>query len=374
MEVTMKTLYTALILLLMASLPLLGQVNTMTASFNPSTVQVNSFNTASFDPTSPESQPILTTLTIQNNSSESYIFRMKLTVKWNETTLTNAEFRSKEAIAANGIYYPLTNRDLITTNASSHFDEIGVGGISLQDVIENSPVLRRAVLAGFFPDGTVRLEIQVRPDETTATYGAPAVFSIIVRNAGNISLVSPGVPLGEDIPVLSTNPMSFFWNAINTEFNQYYLNILEFPPNVVPTVNNVEAMGQHFWPLTPTPVTGGAYSEFIPFVPGNYYAWQISTTLYTETNPYTRERDQSNLTSAWYVFRFAPEDQSSPLTINELQAALSSLGSPAIEAIFSGGFAPIGVIQSEGQSLSGEEAINLIRSLIGRNVTIDIRN
>lgn len=374
MEVTMKTSFTMLILLLIAALPLLGQAGAMTASFNPSTVQVNSFNTASFDPTSPESQPVLTTLTIQNNTSESYIFRMKLTVKWNESTLTTAEFRSKEAIPANGIFYPLTNRDLITTSASTHFDEIGVGGITLQDVIENSSVLRRAVLAGFFPDGTVRLEVQVRPDDTSSVYGNPAVFSIIVRNAGTISLVSPGVPLGEQAPIISTNPMSFFWNAINTEFNQYYLNILEFPPNVVPTVNNVEAMGQHFWPLNPTPVTGGVYSEYIPFVPGNYYAWQISTTLYTETNPYTRERDQSSLKSNWYVFRFAPQDQAPAITINELQAALSSLGNPAIEAIFSGGFAPIGVIQSDGQSMSGEEAINLIRSLVGRNVVIDIRN
>lgn len=370
----MKTYCLTILFILIVSLPLLAQSNGLAATFSPSTVMVNSFNTASFDPTSPQSQPILTTLTIQNNTDQSFIFLMKLDVKWNGVALTNATFRSKEPIPANGIFYPLSNRDLITTTASTYFNSLGLGGISLQDVIENNPVLRRAVLAGFFPDGTVTLEIQVKPDNPEASYTTPAVFSIVVRNAGTINLVSPGVPIGEMPPVIDSNPVSFFWNSIATDFNEYYLNIREFGPQNPPTADNVETMGQHFWPQTSTTVSGGSYVGFIPFVPGNYYAWQISTQLYTETSPRLRTDNNPRLKSNWFVFRYSPQNQSPPITINELQVALSSLGNPDMDALFNGGFVPFGVVQVDGISYTGEEAINLVRSLLGRNVMVEIRN
>ena len=41
----------------------------ITASFTPQTVQVNVLNTASFDPYSPDTQPILSYLQIRNDYS-----------------------------------------------------------------------------------------------------------------------------------------------------------------------------------------------------------------------------------------------------------------------------------------------------------------
>jgi len=367
----MKTRLLTFVLLLILGLPLMAQE--MSATFSPSTIYVNNFNTASFDPTDPGSQPLLTTLTIRNNSAESFVFLLKIAVKWNDIELTNATYRSKEPIAANSNFFPLTNRDLITTSSSTYFNEEGVGGISLNSVIENNEVLKSAVLAGFFPDGTVKLEVSVKK-LGAATYSNPAVFSIVVRNAGTISLVSPGVPIGQIPPEISVNPVNFFWNAIMTEFNQFNLIIREFPPASPPTAGSVETMGSLFYPQMPSPVMGTSFNDFLPFVPGNYYAWKVSTGLYTESNPFTRNRANNSLDSNWFVFRYVTAEESPANQINELLAVLSSLGNPDMNTLFSQGYAPIGIVQIDGRSYSGEEAVNLIRNLIGQNIAVQIGN
>ncbi|MDD3282765.1 MAG: hypothetical protein PHY41_04745, partial [Candidatus Cloacimonetes bacterium] len=54
--------------------------------FNPPVIEVNQLSTFSFDPVAPESQPILTNLTITNDNVQQKI-KLQVVVKWNNTPI-----------------------------------------------------------------------------------------------------------------------------------------------------------------------------------------------------------------------------------------------------------------------------------------------
>ncbi len=363
-----------LTLLVLISLPLLSL--DVEASFTPSAIQVNNFNTASFDPVHPETQPVITTLDIRNNTNASFYVKLRLRIKWNGIDLTSADYISKMPIEPNGVFPSLSNRDLITVNASTYFmkDPQGTESItSLTDIINNSPLLESAVLSGFFPDGLLVLEVSVRRADQTSVADTKT-FSINIRNAGVINLSSPGRALGQTPADVDGSPLTFAWNSINTNFNEYYLTIREFPPSVVPNISTVETMGTQFF-TSSAPLVGNSFNEFLPFVSGNYYAWQVTTRLYDETNPQIRANDRNAvLKSNWFVFRYISPDQSPINSINELQAVLISLGQPSLISVFDQGFATTGEVIYNGRTYSGQEAIDLVRELIGREISIEILN
>lgn len=356
-------------------LPLLAQSGDIVYSFTPQSIQVNSFNTASFDPITPQNQPILTRLAIHNNLDLPVYINLKLEIKWNQIQLTSAEYISKEQIPAGGDFPVLTNQDLITNTAGGYFNEIGSANIDFNTIVENSELLKRAVLSGFFPDGMLQIMVQCKPANTSQAYGAPAIFTINVRNAGVINLVSPGAPAGATPPDVNASPVNFFWNQVDTNFNDYYLVIREFPPNNPPVASNIENTGNLFY-SSPSGLPSPGFSEFLPFVNGNYYAWRVSTDLYTETNPAVQRAQGQNrrLTSNWFVFRYLSNEQLPGNEINELQLVLSSLGNNQLNNLFNQGYAASGILYYEGRSYSGEEAVSLVRSLLGRQLTIEIKD
>ena len=371
----MKRLIFTVMLFAALIFPLLAQGGDIAYSFAPQSIQVNSFNTASFDPITPQNQPILTALSIHNNLDIATRINLKLEIKWNEILLTSAEYISKDEVPANGDFPTLSNQDLITNSASGYFNEIGNADIDFNSIVENSDLLRRAVLSGFFPDGMLQIAVQCKPANTSQLYGAPAVFTINVRNAGMINLVSPGVPAGATPPNVNASPVNFFWSQIETGFNDYYLMIREFPPNNPPLAANIENTGSMFY-SSPSALPGNNFSDFLPFVHGNYYAWQVSTTIYSETNPAVMRAQDHNrrLSSNWFVFRYVSDDQIPGNDINELQLVLSSLGNNQLNNLFNQGFAATGILYFEGRTYSGDEAVNLLRGMLDRELTIEIKD
>lgn len=343
----------------------------LTAQFSPSSIEVNVLNATSFDPVDPSAQPILTSLTIMNNSAETYRFDMRLRIFWNSAQLVTTSFRSSQEIMPNSPYFTLTNRDLITQDASQYFDDMPgtSNNISLQDVIDHNSTLRNALLSGFFPDGTLRLQIELKKASET-NWGSPVSFSIRIRNAGTIFPVYPGKPIGQNPPQIGYSPITFVWNSIATGFNTYHLHVKEFAPNNPPTNSNVNTSGALFHQAAIA--NGAVFSDFLPFQNNYYYAWRISTDIYNEANPSGSGSGAASLNSNWFTFKFVQDsDDQSAL---ELISLLNLLSHPLIQNLFSEGYLPTGRIFLDGRVYTGAEALELLGQLIGKDLTITISN
>ena len=348
------------------------------AWFTPQTISVNSFKTASFDPTTPWNQPILTSLLITNTSDSAFRFYLKLEIGWSGVSepLVTAIYISEEAIPAHGQFAPLTNQDLITNQASTLFNRVGSIDFSLDEITSSSPVLREAVLAGYFPDGELSLRVMVQPESDGHENWSGAsveIFTIRVASAGAISLISPGAPAGSSPPAVDQNPVNFLWNSIDTEINLYRLTIREYPQNLPPEINSLVNTGTVFFDNY---VYDNQFAEFLTFTPGNHYAWRISTNRWTELDPLVhpgpwRDDDPGLITSGWNIFQYTMfESGEDP--VHQISAMLNSLKEDKLEAIFNEGFRPTGEIIWNGRSYSGQSAIDLIGQLQGQRAVITV--
>ncbi len=374
----MKKHLLILMALLLALTALWSAHPDITPWFTPHMIHVNSFKTASFDPTTPWNQPILTSLLISNTSDTAFRFYMKLEIGWSgvEGPLVTAKYISEQAIPAHGQFTPLTNQDLITNQASTLFNRVGSIDFSLDDITSRSPVLRDAVLAGYFPDGVLSLRVLVQPESSgheNWSGASEATFTIWVASAGAISLISPGAPAGSNPPVADQNPLNFLWNSIDTEINLYRLTIREYPQNLPPEVNSLVNTGSLFYDNF---VSGNQFAEFLPFTPGNHYAWRISTNRWTELDPLVlpgpwRDGDPGLITSGWNVFQYSMfESGEDPA--HRIAAVLNSLNEDKLEALFNEGFRPTGELIWKGRSHRGQAAIDLIDQLAGQHVQIKV--
>jgi hypothetical protein len=365
-----------MLLALLAGSALYGQNPNVSAMFTPSSISVNSFSTASFDPSTPWTQPIITTLNIQNTSSQDFKIYLRVEIYWSgvSTPLVNANYLSKEVLPAGAMFPSLTNQDLITNQASGPFNQVGSINFSLDEIVEQSTVLKNAVLAGYFPDGSLSIKIYVQPeDEGYQNWSGASVatFTINVRNAGVIHLINPGVRVGGNPTLESAIPISFIWNAVGTGFNQYMLTIKEFPPNMPPTQNNVDVMGTVFHQQAIEEGVG-SFADFLPFNDGYYYAWRIYTSFYSETNPSLRNEDRQNtLSSDWYVFKYA-SDSSVIQNANEIQAILNMLNNISLQNLYNDGYLPTGTVIYNGRSYTGQDAVDLVETLLGKELEIRV--
>jgi len=347
----------------------------LSLSFSPESVQVNQMSTFSFDPMNPSSQPVLTVMTI--NSTIQQHIDMELMIKWNETDLLNnpASYSTKESETTEIPNYPiiLTNRDLINDDPENGF--YGNNNIDVMDVAEANPILENAVFSGYFPDGALKIIIRIKP-QGTRTWEVESAFTINIRNAGTILLGSPGVRIGQTPPQISQKPVSFFWNAVNTGFNMQKLVIKEFSSNNPPNASTVSTSGAVVYHTDTDTNSGGntnsGFSNYLPFVPGNYYAWQVYIPIFDEFNPKV-ERSNAPRTfrieSPWFVFRFAAEE-AGDTSANDLQASLSMLGNTAIQSLLNLGYTPTGTVIFDGRSYSGREALDLLGTLVGKQFTV----
>ena len=363
------------IVMVIALLPVLvGAQANFSVKFYPSSITVNNFSTASFDPFEPELQPILTTLTITNTGTVPKRIDLKLVLEWNNIPLVETIFSSKENLNS----WTLTNRDLITNQPSTYFDyKEGYATITVKDAIENSSTLKSAVLAGYFPDGVLKFKVWVREFSTAPWTNDPNLpydeFKIIIRNAGNITLLSPGVPIGKTPALVNGIPISFLWNSQLTDFNDYKLIIKEFPPNNPPTVNTIDRTGAVFYETPENTKENSGFADFLPFTDGNYYAWKVTTALATEYNPKKQNTGNNILSSNWYVFQFVDEEKAAA-SISEFQAHLNMLQNSILLNLYTQGYVPAGIVIIDGKEFSGQEAINLIDALQGQEISVELKD
>ncbi len=342
----------------------------ITAQFTPSSIDVNVLNTTSFDPDSPHSQPIMAQLIVRNTDLETR-FDLRVIVKWNGAEILSAYMRSREPIAEGG-QLVLTNRDFLHTGTNELFSRMPgfTNSMAMEDILNHSPVLKGAVMAGYFPDGTLLQEVSVKTiDETN--WSTPTSFSIIIRNASSIFLAHPGVPIGSNPTTMSTKPLTFMWNSTATGFNEFSIMIKQFAPNSPPTSSNVNNTGTIFYQSNN--VSGGTFSEFLPFMDNNFYAWRISTGVYNEAAPAGSRYPAGTAHSNWFVFKFSSDTSqgSGQDTAQELLGLLNMLNNSFLQSLLSN-FSLTGTIILDGQVYTGQDALNLIKELQGKELTIQV--
>ncbi len=374
MEVLMKTLWTGLLLMMLAIVPLTAVQGDFSVSFTPNQVWVNRFNTASFDPMAPDEQPVMTNLALSKVNGSSVI-KMKVEIKWNAVPIIDATYRSNAAVGT--VPLMLTNRDLITEQGSGYFSKIGGGDVDFDAIIDSSPVLEDAVLAGYFPDGNLTIKISVISDADPEvwTNADTDMFTITVYNNGVIDPIAPGVSIGNQVPMVSIQPVTYMWNAINTGFNRTWITIREFPPNFPPESGTVGITGTLFFEGE-VPNNATNFGDFLAYNKDHYYAWRIVQDSFTEMNPNlsgpsTRAGRSNQLASNWYVFRFMAND-STTQSVNVIQAILNQLNNVQIDDTFNAGYLPTGTVVYEGRFYSGQDAVDLVESLLGQAVQVRI--
>jgi hypothetical protein len=348
----------------------------VSATFSPREIQMNQVNTFTFDPVDPASQPILTHLTVMNQGAEQKI-KLQVVLKWNNSVIiqpNQAVFISRDVLAT-GASLVLNNRDLITEQSSVYFEPEGSINIDIIDVMENYPTLEQAVLSGYFPDGQLRMEVSVKA-ENSPVWEDTDTFTISIRNAGAIYLISPGKAIGQLPSIVENIPVSFLWNAINTGFNEQSIVVKEFPPSIPPTSSTVAQTGTEVYRTPQGANAASGFSEYIPFNDEYYYAWRVYTPLYDETNFIEVDRSTSSgnfVASEWFVFRYMAEDMGD-LGPEDVQDMLNALGSSQLINLLNLGYTPTGDVIYEGRVYRGQDAIDIINSLLGKEIEVEIKD
>ncbi|MCB5229714.1 MAG: hypothetical protein LHW44_06595 [Candidatus Cloacimonetes bacterium] len=381
----MKHQLIVFIALLLILTPLVARNTSFTATFMPPQVWVNSFNFTSFDPTRPDLQPMLTTLSITHVDAGEARVRLKVEVRWNDVTITQAEFITVESIGA--IPVTFQNSELVSENAGGRFTKVSGGEFSLKQIL-NHESLKSALQSGYFPDGMLKIRVSLSSNLESPSYGNPVDFIINVRNADVIHLITPGTSIGGVPPMESIKPINFTWNAIRSGFNLVWLQIREFSPIQPPTTGNVSHTGKLFYE-TPNKeeakrlAEGINFADFLPFNEEHYYAWQITMDKYDESNPHVKGEERppsqrygdfpkgSTAQSNWFVFKYV-SDSNIAHNIDEIQAFLHLLDHPLINSIITSGYRPTGIINSNGYNFTGNEVIQILEAIPQEEMTIRI--
>ncbi|HNZ07526.1 MAG TPA: hypothetical protein PKI63_06990 [Candidatus Cloacimonadota bacterium] len=381
----MKRLFCLLSVLLILMMPLSAR-SSFSAQFIPSQVFLNELRPAIFNPDQPESQPLLTTLQITNNSPDAVYLAMKLEIMWNDTSIISKEFVSKEPVSS-GLWYPLTNADLINSTGSGHFNDISDDEIDFLEVIEGNQVLKDAALSGYFPDGDLKFQISLKDSILARNYDDPVTFVARVRNTGVIHLITPGNRIGNIPSQVSMKPVSFVWNAVDTGYNKAWITIREYPPNIQPNSGSVASTGTVIYETPDATAAADLarsfnFAEFLAFNEDHYYAWQITMDKYDEFNllnldpPSRRSKSPTGIntiSSIWNVFRYV-SDASSQQVSNELQAILNQLNNLGIQNLFNSGYVPTGLINTEGRNYTGTEAVRKVEEIMDKELDIRLED
>lgn len=367
----MKRIMVLLILICALSGPMWAQIS---LSLSPAEIFVNSLSTSSFDPIRPDTQPVLTNITVTNTSIQDMRFRMKVEIYWNGNKIVNDPvMNAKNAIPAGQTWF-LTNRDLVTNTESQYFNS-PVPDVSLQDALNSHPVLRTALQSGFFPDGDLIFTFTALHETSNDVYEAKT-FKIRVQNIHSVFLTYPGRPVGQTPPEVNISPVTFMWNSVNTSVNKFRLVIKEFVPANPPTVNSVETGGRKVFS---DDIVNNVFSGFLPFKDKHFYAWQINIGLYDESMPSITQNKQDEqfsdrLKSDWHVFQYASVKDESGSTYQQLMAILNMLKNEDIQNQFAKGFEVTGAIIYEGQVYTGKDAVDLAKTLIGKEIEVEIKD
>jgi hypothetical protein len=119
------------------------------------------------------------------------------------------------------------------------------------------------------------------------------------------------------------------------------------------------------------------FADFLAFNPGNYYAWQVSTDLFSEFNPINHYKNPStptSLASNWFVFRFVNEAQNNSQNAADMQAQLNMLNNLTLRNLISQGYNPVGTVIYEGRTYTGQDALDLLSGLVGKELQVQLKD
>jgi hypothetical protein len=334
-------------------------------------LDVNQISTFSFDPYNPPAQPILANITLTNDNVAQQI-EMQVVVQWNNIPILaegNAILRSRMLEPNETLF--LTNRDLITEQASDLFSDVSIN-FDIMDMVDKFPTLKDAVLSGYFPDGNLQMIVSLKPIGAT-TWQTTSTFTIRVRNAGGIYLNSPGALIGRKVPVIEHLPVSFIWNSVNTGFNDHKLVIREYPANNPPRLSTIRSTGVEVY-HSPLHENSG-FSQYLPLNNGYYYAWMVYTELYDQDNIHLGRSGghARKLESNWFVFRYMM-DEGGDASPEDVQIMLNMLGNNALRNLFSLGYTPTGEVIFDGRTYKGQEALDLLAALAGKELKVEVKD
>ena len=365
----MKRIYFVLAMLFVIAF---ASASSLKLSFSPHSIKLNRMSTFDLDPINPQQQADFTTLRIQNMGEETYL-EISIELKWNNLPLIGENellLKSGETLG-NGQSMAVSNRDLINEGGSLDFDVIH-SNFDIMSRAQDIPDLEDALLAGHYPDGRLQLLVKGRP-VPSKNWSAPAVFNIEIRNVGSIYLSSPGSQINQVPPKISEQMLSFFWSAFVPEFNQQKLRIKEFPPNLLPQSHNVNRTGAVIYESEEGVESG--LNLPLALNDGCYYAWQVYIPVYGIHQPYEvddkRRREGGQLESNWYVFQYI-EDQDESEVLDEFYIALQNLGNREIINLLLNGFRATGEVSLDGRIYTGQDALALIQSLMGKYYQVEI--
>ncbi len=324
----------------------------------------NVLRISSFDVKNPHHQPNFFTLTTENTGEADIVEPyLHFTFKWNDDNIidpgTKTQYRRTIRQGERVIF---TNRDLFVESDQIDFSR-PTPSISISDVIDNVPHIRDTVLkTGLFPDGRYIFMSQFRDREGNRLSNEVS-FTFVVRNPGGIFLISPGTPLGVNIPTISSSPISFNWisNLTGTQ-NLFHLQVTEFEDSSDLSPGFIDVSGNQV--LNEENLSDTFYSNFIDLKDGRYYAWQVSTSIIDPA-----ELTTSEITSQYYAFRYSSNDNDNDgKIINDILFLLMSFNQPEIMDLIASGFVPSGIIEHNGRVYRMEEIQSILQDIAMQNI------
>ncbi|MDD3535004.1 MAG: hypothetical protein PHC50_02525 [Candidatus Cloacimonetes bacterium] len=364
----MKRIYLITVLVIFTT-ALLANFN---LSFTPRTLTVNRFSTFELDPINPLNQPNYTTLHI-SNLGESTKFDLEVQILWNTTPIIGENaliLKSTEVFEAGG-QLDYSNQDLVNNSGGIHFSVSG--NIDILKAVKKVPKLEEALMAGYFPDGKLSLQVRIRPANTRTWQEPAAVFAFTIKNSSAIHLLAPGARINQVPPKLSNLPLIFNWHSFLADFNEEILVLKEFPPMQIPQSQNVEQAGKEVFRM---PAVHSGFSEYLPLNEGCYYAWQVYSPQHTGSNPLADAKNVNNaprISSPWYVFQYVKSEQEEQQHA-ELDNLLQFLNNPLIMNLLLAGYSATGEVILDGRVYKGQEALDILESLQGKVLEIEIKD
>jgi len=329
----------------------------------------NSIRASAIDVDNPNNQPIIFRMNINRTGSdivtEAY---MHFSLTWNgNAIITNSrsEFTESSLQYLNqNVTLNLSNRDLIR-NAGSQYLKAAVPSLSLSDFLNNRHFKTSIMNTGLFPDGVYSFTMQIKTDNGQSLSGEPSVFNMTVSNVYNISLISPGSIAGSSIPEVSGQPLVFLWNSniINSN-NPYTLTIREYTHESSINISNLEGSGRLFYSSSHA-LMSPLFNESLPFINGNYYAWNISMPVVTDQ---TEFGINSRFSSSWNIFKFVVATGDAPNPYQNISTFLNNLQHPLVNQLLQQGVVPTGNFYHNGNSVSYPQALNILQQLLNSEI------
>lgn len=334
----------------------------------------NSIRASAIDVDSPNNQPIIFRLRVNkvNNAEISNAF-IHFSLHWNgNVIITNSvsEFREQSIdLLNNNVVLNLSNRDLIRSSGSQYLYAANPS-LSLSDFLNNRHFKTSILNTGLFPDGVYTFTMQIKNADNIAISNE-SVFNMTVSNVYNISLIGPGSLLGSEIQEISGQPLNYLWNSnLINQNNPFTITIREYPNISSININNPESSGRLFH--TATNLFSPLYNENLPYINGNYYAWNISMPI---INDRTEFGINTFFSSSWYVFKYVTTTSETGNAFQNLSNLLNTIPHPIISQIISQGLQPTGNFSYNGATITYPQALNLLQQLIQSNIiNIEIVN